>query len=116
MSPAEVMEIMEKHYGDLKFLDHSPHRARAQALGIPTKVTSSNDIRQELLHKHAAADSRGVVFAYDKVNRKGHVVRAERDGDLVNFIDEQKNTDGTMWAVGPDWTPGDFDVFFYRTN
>jgi hypothetical protein len=114
--PVEVMEILKKHYGDLRFSDHSPSRTRAQALGIPTKVTSSNDIRQELLHKHAAADSRGVVFAYDKVNRKGHVVRAERDGAQVKYIDEQKNTDGTMWVVGPDWTPGDFDVFFYRTN
>ena len=112
--PVEVMEILEKRYGGLQFDDHTARRRRAQALGIPTKVASSGQIREELLRGNA--DSRGIVFAYDKVNGKGHVVRAERDGAQVKYIDEQKNTDGTMWAVAPDWTPGDFDLFFYRTN
>jgi len=110
----EITEILEKHYGSQEFADHTPRRRRAQALGIPTKMTSSGDVRAELLG--GAADSRGIVFVRDKVSGSGHVVRAERQGGRVDFIDEQNGADGTMWAVSADYSPDLYDMFFYRTN
>jgi hypothetical protein len=113
-SSAEAIEILRKHYGQERFANHTPARQRAQQLGIPAKMGSSAEIEEELLG--GAADSRGIVFVRDKATGSGHVVRAERDGGGVRYVDNQQGTDGKTWAVAKDYTPDAYDLFFYRTN
>ncbi len=113
-SSVEVMEILRKHYGRQEFAGHDAVRRRAQAMGIPAKVGSSAEIRDELLH--GGPDSRGIVFVRNKATGSGHVVSAEVEGGQARYFDHQSGTDAAMWATISDIAPDAYEMFFYRTN